>query len=163
MKGGMTMSSAHHFINRHWYPAKQPPEHTISFDCLQKARLMLFYWAVMLKLEIEVFKSQQLRTDLYRAYEIPDPRHGTDSIEKDIRAAISINLATDCADNIVRWFGYTAQSVWNSFGPAFGKSALKTAIAWYMTYQRLPRSQTSEEADRPGNLQRARNMLFMLI
>lgn len=149
--------------NRHWYPAKQPPEGSVSFDSLQRARLMLFYWAVVLKLEIEVFRSPQLRTELYHAWEISDAWEDKGSIEKDIRAAISIDVALDCADNIVRWFEFAAQNVWNSFGPAFGVDALKTAISWYQIYQQLPRSQTSRQADRSDDLQQAENMLFMLV
>lgn len=161
--GAQTLIPSEKSNNCHWYPARQPPEGAVSFDCLQQARLMLFYWALVLELEIEVFRSHILRTQLFQAHKIRDATHSARSAESDIQAAISIDLAIECADNIIRWFEFAAQNVWNSFGPAFGVFALKTAISWYKIYQSLPRSRASAQADRSDHLQQGQNMLLRLI
>lgn len=149
--------------NCHWYPGRQYPRTRFSFELIQQARLMLFYWAVVLTLQSEVFGSHSLRSKLHEAHELFDAADCHQEIEGDIRASISIDVATECADNIVKWFEFAAQDVWNSFGPAFGVFSLKAAITWYSIYRELPRSRSSLQADRSEELERAQSMLLKLV
>lgn len=117
----------------------------------------------MLILQSEIFGSFWLRTELHQTHEVSDDADCHQEIERDLRASISTDLATECADNIVEWFEFAAQDVWNSFGPAFGVFSLKTAITWYSIYQELPKGCTSLQADLSVQLERAQNMLLRLV